>query len=111
MDARRDSGEDCMPIYQIRESGLVGLARVKAGDDLYEKDIEDLLWNSLESFVGEDLFPVARQSKIRTGGIPDVIALDAGGRVVVIEGKRSIERTQLAPVPRVRRLGTPHQPR
>lgn len=85
-----------MPIYQIRESGLVGLARVKAGDDLYEKDIEDLLWNSLESFVGEDLFPVARQPKIRTGGIPDVIALDAGGRVVVIEVKRSIERTQLA---------------
>lgn len=85
-----------MPIYQIRDSGLVGLALVKAGDDLYEKDIEDPLWNSLESFVGEDLFPVARQPEIRTGGIPDVITLDASGRVVVIEVKRSIERTQLA---------------
>lgn len=69
---------------------------MNVGDDLYEKDIEDLLWNSLESFVGEDLFPVCRQPKIRTGGIPDVVALDAGGRVVVIEVKRSIERTQLA---------------
>lgn len=39
---------------------------------------------------------MARQPKIRTGGIPDVIALDAVGRVVVIEVKRSIERTQLA---------------
>jgi hypothetical protein len=85
-----------MPIFKIQPDGLVGLARVKAGPDLYEKEIEDLLWSNLEAFVGEDLFPVARQPTIRTGGIPDVVALDATGRVVVIEVKRSIERTQLA---------------
>lgn len=85
-----------MPIFKIQPGGLVGLARVRAGADLYESEIEDLLWANVEAFVGEDLFPVARQPRIRTGGIPDVIALDPSGRVVVIEVKRSIERTQLA---------------
>lgn len=85
-----------MPIFKIRPDGLVGLARVRAGADLYEREIEDLLWANVEAFVGEDLFPVARQPRIRTGGIPDVVALDPSGRVVVIEVKRSIERTQLA---------------
>lgn len=85
-----------MPIFKIRPEGLVGLARVRAGADLYEREIEDLLWANVEAFVGEDLFPVARQPRTRTGGIPDVVALDPTGRVVVIEVKRSIERTQLA---------------
>jgi len=85
-----------MPIFKIRPEGLLGLARVRAGADLYESEIEDLLWANVEAFVGEDLFPVARQPRIRTGGIPDVVALDPSARVVVIEVKRSIERTQLA---------------
>lgn len=42
-----------MPVCKIQPDGLVGLARVKAGPDLYEKESEDLLWSNLEAFVGE----------------------------------------------------------
>lgn len=49
-----------------------------------------------KAFVGADLFPVCRQGRIATGGIPDVIALDKTGRVVIFEVKRSLDRNQLA---------------
>ena len=60
-----------MPIFKIQPDGLVGLARVKAGPDLYEKEIEDLLWSNLEAFVGEDLFPVARQPTMMNASATD----------------------------------------
>jgi hypothetical protein len=50
----------------------------------------------LEAFTGEVLFPVARQPKIAAGGIPDVLALDEAGHVVIIEVKRDLDRGQLA---------------
>src|SRR5205807_10190207 len=67
-----------------------------AGAELYEREIEQLLWDNLEVFTGEPLFPLARQPKIEGGGIPDIVALDDSGRVMVIEVKRDIERSQLA---------------
>lgn len=39
---------------------------------------------------------MARQAHIVGGGIPDILALDGAGRVVVIEIKRDIDRGQLA---------------
>jgi len=39
---------------------------------------------------------VARQVILPAGGKPDVLALDATGRVVVIEVKRDVDRGQLA---------------
>ena len=85
-----------MPIFEAIEGQLTALRQVRPGADLYEAEIEDLLWSNLEAFYGADLFPVARQPNIDTGGRPDVVALDESGRVVVFEVKRSIERTQLA---------------
>jgi hypothetical protein len=85
-----------MPIFESVDGQLTALRQVRPGADLYESEIEDLLWANLEAFNGTDLFPVARQPIIDTGGRPDVIALDESGRLVVFEVKRSIERTQLA---------------
>ena len=85
-----------MPIFEASDGQLTALRQVRPGADLYEHEIEELLWNNLDAFYGADLFPVACEPIIDTGGRPDVIALDEDGRLVVFEVKRSIERTQLA---------------
>lgn len=85
-----------MPIYQVTSSGLRPYRRLTPGSDLYEQEIEDLAWADLEAFTGEALFPVARQPRIKGSGIPDIIALDRSGAVVIIEIKRDMERGQLA---------------
>ena len=85
-----------MPIYEIRPDGLYPFSQVRPGPALYESEIEALAWADLESFTGEALFPLARQARISGGGIPDILALDESGRVVVIEVKRDIDRAQLA---------------
>jgi hypothetical protein len=85
-----------VPLYELKDGSLSGFKRLAPGPDLYEHEIETLVWADLEAFTGEQLFPVARQAKIAGGGIPDILALDESGRVVVIEIKRDIDRGQLA---------------
>ena len=85
-----------MPLFEILDDELVPFRRLKAGANLFEKEIEDLLWTNLEEFTGEALFPVKRQAKLPSGGIPDIVALDKSGRVVVFEVKRDVDRGQLA---------------
>lgn len=85
-----------MALFEISEDGLVSFHPVRFGGDLYEREIEDLLWANLEEFTGEVLFPVGRQVAIPGGGKPDVVALDESARVVVIEIKREVDRRQLA---------------
>ena len=85
-----------MPLFEISEDELVPFRRLKGGADLFEKEIEDLLWANLEEFTGEVLFPVKQQAKLPSGGIPDIVALDKFGRVVVFEVKRDVDRRQLA---------------
>ena len=74
-----------MPLYEINENKLVGFRLLKGGSDLYEEEVERLLWDNLDLFTGEGWFPVRRQAPISAGGKPDIIALDKSGRVVVIE--------------------------
>ena len=50
-----------MPLFEIGNDELVPFRRVQAGEKLYEREIEELLWANLEAFVGGPLFPVARQ--------------------------------------------------
>ena len=85
-----------MPLFEVEEGELVPFRRLVGGADLYEKEIEGLLWSNLEEFTGDTLYPIARQAKLPSGGIPDVVALDKSGRVVVFEVKRDIDRKQLA---------------
>lgn len=85
-----------MPLFELTGDGLQPFTRLRPGPELYEQEIEQLVWDDLESFTGESLFPVARQARILGGGIPDILALDESGRVVVIEVKRDIDRSQLA---------------
>ena len=85
-----------MALYAHAKGGLVPLREVVAGPELYEKEIEDLVWENLELFVGDPLFPLRRQAQLPTGGQPDVLALDKAGRVVVVEVKRDVDRRQLA---------------
>lgn len=85
-----------MPLFEVTKQGLVPFRQVLPGAELYESEIEDLVWSDLEAFLGETLFPIARQARLAGGGRPDVLALDESGRVVVIEIKRDVDRSQLA---------------
>lgn len=86
-----------MSLYvRDRAGGLLSVRAVAPGPDLYEKEIEELAWNNLELFAGEALFRLGRQPVLPGGGKPDILALDALGRVVVIEVKRDVDRQQLS---------------
>jgi hypothetical protein len=78
------------------DSSLVPFQRQAISSGVYEKEIEDLLWDNLEELTGENLFRVARQPTLPSLGRPDVLALDKQGRIVVIEVKRDVDRGQLA---------------
>lgn len=84
-----------MALFEIGKT-LVPFKQLQGTAQLYESEVEDLLWENLDALTGEVLFPIARQARIPTGGIPDIIALGADGRVVIIEVKRDVERSQLA---------------
>src|SRR5689334_6824142 len=84
-----------MPFFQLEDSSLVPFRRQAISSGIYEHEIEELLWDNLEELTGENLFRVARQPVLPLGR-PDVVALDAQGRVVVIEVKRDVDRNQLA---------------
>ncbi len=85
-----------MPLFEVGSDELVPFRRVKGGPELYEQEIEELLWQNMEEFVGMPLFPVARQPVLKNGFKPDLVALDSDGRVYVIEIKRAVDRRQLA---------------
>lgn len=87
-----------MPLFEVdaTEQSLVPFRQLRGGADLYEKEIEDLLWANTDDFTGESLFRVARQPHLSGGGIPDIVALDRNARVVVVEVKRDVDRSQLA---------------
>jgi hypothetical protein len=78
------------------EGALVPFKRQAIAAGVYEAEIEALLWDNLEEITGDNLFRVARQATLPSGGRPDIIALDPSGRVVVIEVKRDVDRNQLA---------------
>ena len=85
-----------MPLFEIGGDQIVPFRRVQAGSDLYEREIEGLLWPNLDAFIGLPLFPVARQAQLGGGLVPDIVALDVEGHVHVIEVKRDVDRRQLA---------------
>lgn len=85
-----------MPIFEMDRGSLVPFKRQAIAAGVYEAEIEGLLWDNLEELTGYNLFRVARQATLPSGGRPDVLALDSSGRVVVVEVKRDVDRHQLA---------------
>jgi hypothetical protein len=85
-----------MPIFELDQNSLVPYKRQAISSGVYEHEIEALLWDNLEELTGDNLFRVARQAILPSGGKPDVLALDKTGRVVVIEVKRDVDRAQLS---------------
>jgi hypothetical protein len=85
-----------MPLFEVTHDALIPFRQVRPGADLYESEIEGLAWADLEAFTGESLFPIARQATLPGGGRPDLLAMDESGRVVIIEVKRDVDRSQLA---------------
>jgi hypothetical protein len=95
--ARSDANTQLVPLYEIRTTGeLAPFRLLRGGANLYESEIEDLVWANPDEFIGESLLLVARQQALPNGGRPDIIGLASDARVVVIEIKRDIERKQLA---------------
>jgi hypothetical protein len=86
-----------VPLFEIAtDRSLVPFRQLRGGAELYEQELEQLLWDNLDDFTGESLFRIARQPRIGSGGRPDIVALDASAHVVVIEIKRDVDRGQLA---------------
>ena len=87
-----------MALYEIAaDDELVPFRRLSGETGLYEREIEDLVWSNPEEILGEPLFRIARQPvALNIGGRPDVVALDGDARVVVVEIKRDVDRSQLA---------------
>lgn len=88
-----------MTLFEITDQHrLLPYQQLRGGAQLYESEIENLLWESLEEIVGDALFRVNRRPAIpgESMGIPDMVALTSEGSVVVIEIKRDVDRSQLA---------------
>lgn len=87
-----------MALYEVADGGssLVAIAQFTPAEGLYESEVESLIWENLDEILGSDTFRVARQPKLPHGGIPDIVALDKSGRVIVIEVKRDLDRGQLS---------------
>lgn len=91
-----------MSFFRVDDGTLVPLRRMRAGADLYERDLEMLLWDNLEGFTGEPLFRLARRppagvvSPGKQGAGPDIIALDRQGGIVVMDVGREFDLHQLA---------------
>ena len=86
-----------MALYiKVDDGHLLQMKEITPGPELYEHEVEMLLWHNLEDFLGESLFRLRRQAPLPSGGIPDILALDRSGRVVIIEVKRDIDRHQLS---------------
>ncbi|MCU1498527.1 MAG: hypothetical protein JWM47_2480 [Acidimicrobiales bacterium] len=85
-----------MPLFDLSGETPRPFRRLNSTAEYYEKEIEDLFWGDLEAFAGEPLFAVARQPRLVGGGIPDIVAIDSTGHIVVIEVKRDVDRAHLA---------------
>lgn len=53
-----------MPLFEVAACELVPFRQLKGGADLYEKEIEDLLWANLEEFTRETLHPAEPDTPI-----------------------------------------------
>ncbi len=84
-----------MPIFKATATGLTSLRQVLPGPDLYELEIEKLLWDNLEAFYAEDLFPISRQPQIPTGGRPDVVSITRTPIISLLIGWHSPVRRHL----------------
>jgi hypothetical protein len=60
-----------MPLFELLQGAdgesLVPFRQLRGGSDLYEAEVERLVWENFEDLTGESLFRVARQAVI-TGG-------------------------------------------
>jgi hypothetical protein len=96
--ARIPTSVSCVavPLFELAAGSIRPFRRLQSAAEVYETEIEELLWGNLEAFASEPLFAVARQKILPGGGIPDIVAIDADGRIVVIEIKRDVDRSQLS---------------
>jgi hypothetical protein len=88
-----------MPLYEIEATGeLVPFRRLRSGPEVYEREIEPLVWSKPEAFLGEPLFPVRQQAILPGAFRPDIVALDGQGHVVLVEVMHDIDREGLSQV-------------
>jgi hypothetical protein len=49
-----------MPLFEIaQDRSLVPFRQLRGGSELYERELEQLLWDDLDDFTGESLFRIA----------------------------------------------------
>jgi hypothetical protein len=88
-----------MPLYEIESTGELGpFRRLRADPEIYEREIEALVWSDPEAFLGEPLFLVRRQAILPGGFRPDIVALDKEGHVVILEVTDRVDRQLLSQI-------------
>lgn len=86
-----------MALFEIADDGLVPFRQLR-GHEYFENEIERLFWENLDDLAGERLLRVRRQPSLPSGGVPDMLAIDSTGALVVFEVKRGIDRRQIAQI-------------
>jgi hypothetical protein len=67
-----------MPLFELEdENQVVPFRQRRGGADLYEREIEDMLWQNFEELTGESVFPIAKQADV-AGGRGGVTVTRAG---------------------------------
>jgi hypothetical protein len=60
-----------VPLFEIDSAGeLVPFRRLRGGDELYEREIEDLAWANPEEIPGETLFSCSDSLSFETAAGP-----------------------------------------
>lgn len=74
-----------MPLFELAGDELIPFRRVPTGPDLYEREIEEVLWANPGALTGVELFPVQRQAKVwerpRSGRKRRAVALANGSDI------------------------------
>jgi hypothetical protein len=65
-----------VPTYGDRSGELVPFTRLHTGPDLYEREIERMVWKVLDTYSIEPPFLEARQTNISGDGVPEILTLD-----------------------------------
>ena len=53
-----------MPLFTVTDGALRPVPQVRPGPELYEFEIQELIWGNVEAFYGADLLPIGRRKHL-----------------------------------------------
>src|SRR5437879_5696240 len=75
-------------LWHVKDGKLQQLSEADFASERIEKDLEDWI-EQTPDILGDDLLVIGRQCDLRGVGCLDLLAVDANGKLVIIELKRN----------------------